>query len=175
MSSAELTIRKASTPADLLAVRALCWDYRTYLCAIGPKECAVINTQYPEADYSALMDRLEQEHPPGKGAILVAEIDSRIVGCGMIREIAPRIGEIKRVFVSNEARGMDAGRQLCLALQDCARTLDQDVVRLDTLKTLAPARNLYRKLGFAQRGPYSDVPEAARDMVCFFEKTLRTG
>ena len=58
------------------------------------------------------MDRLEQEHPPGKGAILVAEIDNRIVGCGMIREIAPRIGEIKRVFVEDRARGHGAGKAL---------------------------------------------------------------
>ncbi|MEP2031129.1 MAG: GNAT family N-acetyltransferase [Paracoccaceae bacterium] len=172
MPTIRLTIRNASIPAEMDTVRTLCWDYRTYLCAIGPEECAAIETLYPEPDYSALMDRLEHEHAPGKGAILVAEIDGRIVGCGMIREIAPRIGEIKRVFVCDAARGMDAGHQLCLALLECARTLGHELVRLDTLKTLKAAKNLYCKLGFIQRGPYADIPEVARDMVCFYEIAL---
>ncbi len=172
MQNATLIIRDATGPADIGIVRKLCWDYRTYLCALGPEECKVIETLYTEDYYSALMDRLEQEHAPDKGVIMVAEIDNHIVGCGMTREIAPGVSEIKRVFVDDAARGRDAGRRICLALMDRARTDGYGVIRLDTLKSLAPARSLYQKLGFTQRGPYSDLPDIAKDLVCFYEIVL---
>lgn len=172
MLANKLIIRDASGPADIEAVRKLCWDYRSFLCAFGPQERKVIERLYPKDYYSALMDRLEQEHAPGTGVIVVAEIENQIVGCGMSREIAPRISEIKRVFVSDAARGRDAGRRLCLALIKHARADGYEIVRLDTLQTLTPARNLYRKLGFSERGPYSDLPNIAKDLVCFYEIAL---
>lgn len=172
MTNATLIIRDAMHRADIAVVRKLCWDYRTYLCALGSEERKVIETLYSEDYYSALMDRLEQEHAPDKGVIMVAEFDNQIVGCGMTREIAPGVSEIKRVFVSDTARRRDAGRRLCLALMERARTDGYEIIRLDTLKTLAPARSLYRKLGFAQREPYYDLPDIAKDLVCFYETVL---
>jgi len=76
MTNATLIIRDAMHRTDIAVVRKLCWDYRTYLCALGPEERKVIETLYSEDYYSALMDRLEQEHAPDKGVIMVAEFDN---------------------------------------------------------------------------------------------------
>jgi len=167
-----LTIRSAATPPDVNAVRTLCWEYRAYLFERNPQDRTVIETFYPEAYYATLMDRLEIEHATPQGVILVAELDNTIVGCGMTHQIGPGISEMKRVFVRDHARGHGAGRKICLALMDHARAQGYRLLRLDTSKSLMAARALYTALGFRERGPYYDVPESAKDVVCFYEITL---
>lgn len=167
-----LTVRMAATGQDFDEVRALCWDYRSYLVERNSRDRAAIETLYPKAGYAALMDRLEDAHTAPQGVIIVAELDNVIVGCGMSHEIGPGVSEIKRLFVHDRARGHGAGRQICQALIDHARSRGDRLLRLDTLTSLAAARALYADLGFVERGPYSDMPEAALGCVCFYELTL---
>lgn len=167
-----LTYRLAEGAADLDAVRALCWAYRAHLRERSPQEAQVVDTFYPEDVYGGLMDRLAEIHAPPKGAIRLALLDGVPVGCGMTYQIAPGVAEIKRVYVADAARGLGAGRALCERLIGDVRAAGYHTVMLDTSKSLTAARRLYETLGFVERGPFYEVPEAAQGIVCFYEKTL---
>lgn len=165
-------IRPATSPADLDAVRKLCWDYRTHLAGVSPIEAELTETFYPAPKYSALMDGLETEHARPQGIILLAELDGAPVGCGMTHALDPETSEIKRLFVAPDARGHGIARKLIAALMDQARADGYARVVLDTSVNLGPARALYANLGFTQRGPYQDVPETALPHLVFFEVPL---
>ncbi|WP_320669964.1 GNAT family N-acetyltransferase [Patulibacter defluvii] len=98
---------------------------------------------------------------PG-GAFLVGRIDDRAVACGGVKTIevaveeggAPRpIAEIKRMYVAPDARGRGVARALLAALEEQARAIGHDVVRLDTGPDQPDALHLYRSAG------YRDVPD----------------
>jgi GNAT superfamily N-acetyltransferase len=167
-----LTIRHATTDTDISAVRQLCWAYRDALFSLNPQERTITEIFYPTEYYAALMDRLADEHARPNGMILLAELDGDPVGCGMTHTLEPGICEIKRVFVTQSARGHGVGRTLCRTLMDQARSDGFQTMRLDTSKSLTPARTLYGSMGFTERGPYYDVPEIARDFLCFYEIEL---
>ena len=168
----KLSIRPAETAQDLDAVRVLCWAYRSYLLTELPQDRHVTEAFYAEAYYQELMDRLPQEHAAPNGAMMVATLGGDVVGCGMTHRLAPGICEVKRVFVNASARGHGAGRALCLALMDQARSDGYHTMRLDTSKALTAARALYTELGFVERGPYYEVPEIAHGALVFYEMAL---
>lgn len=167
-----LTIEPARSAADLAAVRDLCWGYRDYLMQAGDGERRITETFYPEPVYAALLDRLPEEHARPGGIILLARRDDEPVGCGMSHALDPDTSEIKRVFVTETARGTGAGRALCEALIAQARADGFARIRLDTSRGFVAARRLYDRLGFHERGPYQPVPEEAAPFMCFYELAL---
>lgn len=159
--------------ADLAAVRALCWEYRAALAALGPFDAAIVDLFYPADAYGRLMDRLAEEHAPPAGGIVLARAAGAPVGCGMFHTLAPGTAEIKRVFVRETARGAGAGRAIVTALVGRCRAAGFRRIVLDTSRPLKAAQALYRGLGFTPRGPYQPVPEIARGHLLFFEMELQ--
>ena len=93
------------------------------------------------------------------------------LGCGGVQTIAaPDVtyGEIKRMWVSPDARGMGLGSRLLRHLEELAAALGHRVVRLDTNDSLIEAIGLYRRAGYAEIERYNDNPYARH----FFEKRL---
>jgi GNAT superfamily N-acetyltransferase len=80
--------------------------------------------------------------------------------------------EVKRVYVSDRARGMGAGIAISRILIEQARADGFRRVLLDTSRQFVHAQRLYEKLGFAARGPYSDLPEGYEEYLVFYELTL---
>lgn len=105
--------------------------------------------------------------PPG-GAFLVARLDGRDVACGGLRTLEPGVGEIKRMWVAPDARGLGLARRLLAALEDEARALGLSRIRLDTNRVLAEAQALYRKAGYREIARFNDNPYAH----FWFEKAL---
>lgn len=95
--------------------------------------------------------------PPG-GVFLVARATGQPIGCGCLRTLAPGIGEIKRLWVAQAARGLGLGRRLLDALEAEARALGMTTLRLDTNKALTEARALYLKSGYREVPPFNDDP-----------------
>ena len=83
--------------------------------------------------------------PPG-GAFLVGYRDGAAVCGGGIKRLPDGACEIKRMYVVPAARGQGVARALLRALEDAARGLGYDVVRLDT----GPASRTRR--AFTSRG-----------------------
>ena len=86
---------------------------------------------------------------PG-AAFLVVYADGRPVGCGGMRPLGPRVVEIKRMFVTAEARRHGHGRHLLAELEALAAAGGARHVRLLTTEVLAEARHLYASAGYRE-------------------------
>lgn len=109
-----------------------------------------------------------RQFEPPQGGMVVARLFGEAVGCGALRTLERRVGEIKRMWVRPDVRGLGVGRRLLAHLERLARERALSVVRLDTHESLAEALQLYRSAGYREIPPYNDNPYAQR----WFEKRL---
>jgi GNAT superfamily N-acetyltransferase len=86
-----------------------------------------------------------------------------------VKGLSDGAAEIKRMYVVPEARGRGIAQELLVALEDAARSLGYDVVRLDTGPKQPHAERMYRRAGYAEIGNFNDNPFASY----FGEKSLR--
>lgn len=84
---------------------------------------------------------------PGSAWLVAYEAD-RAVACGGLRQLAPGLGEIKRMFVSAPARRRGLGRRLLSALEARAAAAGHRRIRLITTDVLREARALYEDAGY---------------------------
>ena len=90
------------------------------------------------------------------GAFFVAYEEDRPVGCGALRRLEPRVGELRHVWVHPGARRLGLARRLLTALEGEATERGLDVVRLDTHATLTEAQAMYRACGYREIPAYVD-------------------
>ena len=105
---------------------------------------------------------------PPFGVFVVALSDGEPVACGGLQEIAPRVGELKRMWVHDDWRGAGLGTRLLRHLEDRCRELGHGTVRLDTNAALTEAIAMYHRAGYRAIPRYNDNPWATN----FFEKRL---
>jgi ribosomal protein S18 acetylase RimI-like enzyme len=109
-----------------------------------------------------------RDYVPPRGSLVVARLFGEPVGCGALRTLEPRVGEIKRMWIAPGARGLGLGRRLLNELERVARRRGLRAVRLDTNDSLKEALRLYRSSGYREIGRYNDSPYAHH----WFEKAL---
>ena len=103
------------------------------------------------------------------GAYLVGYEGADAVAGGGLRRLDDGVAEIKRMFVLPTARSRGVARALLEALEQTARELGYERVRLDTGPKQVHGLALYRSAGYVDVPPYNDNPFA-----CFWgEKSLR--
>lgn len=170
-----LSIIEPETPEHFDALRRLCWDYREFLLTLDEKSKRIVEVFYPREKYARLMDAVETEHSPPKGGARLILKDGHPVGCGMFHTLEPGIAEIKRVFVTEEARGTGAGYAIMNSLIETCRDQGYDLIRMDTGIPLEAAARLYLSMGFRQRDAYYEIPKFAEGHILFFEMNLRPG
>jgi len=114
--------------------------------------------------------------PPGsgefaapRGCLLIARLFGAPIGCGALRTFAVGIGEIKRMWIAPDARGLGLGRRLLAELEQQARRRRMRAIRLDTNSALSEALALYRSSGYREIRRFNDNPYAQH----WFEKKLR--
>jgi ribosomal protein S18 acetylase RimI-like enzyme len=105
---------------------------------------------------------------PPTGCLLIAHLYGKPVGCGALRTFDRGLGEIKRLWISPNARGLGLGRRLLEELERTAREHMMHAVRLDTNESLHEAIRLYRTSGYHEIERFNDNPYAHH----WFEKTL---
>jgi DNA-binding MarR family transcriptional regulator/GNAT superfamily N-acetyltransferase len=110
------------------------------------------------------------ELTPPAGAILIARLHGEAIGCGAVKLHLGAPAELKRMWVSPDARGLGLGRRLLLELERYAHAAGAEVVRLETNRALREAIALYRGSGYREVGRFSDEPYAHH----WFEKSLRS-
>ncbi len=125
-------------------------------------------------DVEAGPDPDAADYEPPNGVFLIARIDEKAIGCGGVHllgpaDASPVVGEIKRMWVAEEARGNGVATALLQELERWAAELGFGVVRLDTNATLTEAHALYAKHGYRRIDPYRDDNPFAD---YFFEKTI---
>ena len=102
-------------------------------------------------------------------AFFVARRDGRVVGCGALA-IRDGYGEIKSMFVDPDARGTGVAAGLMGQLEAEAIAQGLGIIRLETGNLLEAAHALYRRHGFAVRGPFGSY--SAHPHSVFMEKRL---
>lgn len=163
---------RIATHGDMKDVRSLCWAYRDLLAARMEHITGIVERYYPADGYDALLNELEAKHAPPDGAIFVAEIAHKKVGCGMIHRIDATTCEIKRVYVAPPARGLGIAKGLFQTAMDQARSGGYTRMVLDTMTGLTEAIALYHTLGFKPGAPFYEVDRAFADHILFFEAGL---
>lgn len=130
--------------------------------------------------YAELAQRFEGGFDPGSGgyagkpakaaggAFIVARLEGEAIGCGSLKAFDASTGEIKRMWVAPEARGLGLARRMLEALEAEAQRLGMTRILLDTNRSLVEAQTMYRKSGYREIPPYNDNSYAD----FWFEKTL---
>ena len=105
---------------------------------------------------------------PPAGALLVARLRGRPIGCGALKFHRRAPAELKRMWVAPEARGIGLGRRLLRELERHARAGGASVLRLETNRSLKEAIQLYRSSGYREVAAFNDEPYAHH----WFQKRL---
>ncbi|MFG1816386.1 GNAT family N-acetyltransferase [Kribbella sp. NPDC049174] len=103
------------------------------------------------------------------GLLLVATLHSEPVGCGPLKLHGEEPAEIKRMWVSPEARGLGLGRRLLAELEREVAARGASVGRLETNRSLVEAIGLYRAAGYTEVPAFNTEPYAHH----WFEKSLK--
>jgi putative acetyltransferase len=112
---------------------------------------------------------LQEMYSFPNGAILLSKKGNVFTGCVAVRKKENDIAELKRMFIKAAHRKEGVGALLLQKALEIARALQYKKIRLDTLDTMTPAINLYKKYGFYEIEPYYFNPEKN---AIFFEKIL---
>lgn len=142
----------------------------------GPDAKHCLESYFAELDFrfeagfdpSRTISATAEELSDRRGALLVARVEGRPVGCGAIKFHSQGYGEIKRMWVHPSVRGLGVGRRILRALEQLARDRGMKSVRLDTHRALAEAIELYRGAGYQEVDRFNRQPYAHH----WFEKQL---
>ena len=88
--------------------------------------------------------------------------DDELLGCGALKELDARHGEIKsmRTVASRQRQGVGAMMLQHLLEQARARGYRRLSLETGSMEAFAPARKLYQRYGFTYCGPFADyVPD----------------
>lgn len=99
-----------------------------------------------------------------------ALLDTTVVGCGGIL-LTSGYAEIKRIFVSPQARGLGVGRRLLMTLETEAKSLGFKLLRLETGIYQPEALALFKTMGFVTCSSFGDYPGDDPNSV-FMEKQV---
>lgn len=130
--------------------------------------------------YQELAERFEQgfessnsipaepdELTPPNGYFLIARLYGQPVGCGALK-CHSDFGEIKRMWVDVDSRGLGIGGRILQQLEKIAKENNIHLLRLETNQSLTEAQTLYRKHGYYEVASFNEEPYAHH----WFEKKL---
>jgi DNA-binding MarR family transcriptional regulator len=100
---------------------------------------------------------------PPAGAFLIVRFNGQPAGCGALKH-----DELVRMWVDRPHRGLGIGARILDALEQQARALGRETVRLYTNRSLTEAKAMYRARGYVEIPRYNDDPYANH----WFEKRL---
>jgi GNAT superfamily N-acetyltransferase len=120
---------------------------------------AELSDRYPEEGANHF--RLDvDEVAPGRGAFVIATRSGTPVGCGAVRRLDERAGEIKRMYVIPAERGRGLGRVILASLEAEARALGLDRLLLETGVRQPEAIALYARAGFTAVPPFGEYVDS---------------
>jgi GNAT superfamily N-acetyltransferase len=165
--------------ATTAAARRLVGEYLSWVAGVAAEHHGLVfDTEAMLA--SDIGDRNKFYAPHGRFYLLREE--QVFVGVGALQRIDAITAEIQRMYVQPASRGRGAARLLLACLLDDARAMGCDVVRLESLKSLASAHALYRSVGFVEVPPHDDnrmrhyqdeaALDAYRDSAVFMARRL---
>ncbi|MFM2303155.1 MAG: hypothetical protein RLZZ135_562 [Cyanobacteriota bacterium] len=119
-------------------------------------------------------EALAKLYTPPTGALLLAQIDDRIVGCAAIRRLNPQICELCRMYIRPDYRRQGVARTLLDRLILIARITNYTTMRLDPPRFASAAHQLYANYGFMEIPPYpgTKIPIERQPYWLYMERVL---
>jgi putative acetyltransferase len=86
---------------------------------------------------------------------------SLLLGCGALKELDPKHGEVKSMRTPKALRRRGAGRAILTRIVEIARERGYQRLSLETgsMEAFVPAQKLYESFGFRRCGPFGDYVE----------------
>jgi len=143
-----IELLKVESGPELDEIRTLVLEYKQSL-----------NFNLCFQDFDTELRELPGEYAPPAGRLILCKFEGKPAGCIALRQLEPRICEMKRLFVRPQFRGRQLGRKLTDYLIAEARRAGYDAMRLDTIAgSMDHAIAMYRELGFREIPPYYANP-----------------
>jgi GNAT superfamily N-acetyltransferase len=147
-------------------------------CAVDEEPAATL-VQAMRDEIAALYEGLDLDGPqmpkagpaelcPPDGTFLVGYEDDAPVCCGGVKRLSGDACEIKKMFVTADARGRGSARELLVELERRAGELGFSIVRLDTGPRQPRAQRMYERAGYVAIENFNANPVA----TFFAEKRL---
>jgi putative acetyltransferase len=153
-----ISILKANSKEEIEVVRELFIEYQNFL-----------QVDLCFQSFNEELAKLPYKYAEPEGTILLAKVDEKFAGVVALWKLEEGVCEMKRLFVKDKFKGLGIGRKLAERLLEEAKSKGYKIMKLDTLKRLKAANELYPKLGFIETNSYNYNPE---NDVAYFEKTL---
>jgi len=148
-----LKLERVGHPAQSEPARNLITEYIDWVAGIAIERYGLV------FDAAAMIGSDLSEHSPFRspaGRLYLIALGSEYVGVGCLKKLDNSVGELQRMYVRPDFRGMGAGRLLLSRLLDDGRVMGLSALRLESLRVLHEAHALYRSAGFVEIGPYGD-------------------
>jgi putative acetyltransferase len=166
------TIRPAETAADYAAFGRLCRAYFDWGRERYRDMPWFVDDVFGHQSFADELDAPASKYAPPSGRVMLAETDAGAVAAGAWRRLAEGVCELKRLYVSDSARGRGRGRQLTEALIASASEAGFTLMRLDTGDRLTEAIALYESMGFARIPPYQTYPPRLMPHLVFMQRAI---
>ena len=111
-------------------------------------------------DHAITLAATPDDLSPPHGHFFVARLDGRAVGCGALKIVDREVGEVKRMWVARDARGLGVGRRILEAVERRARERGVRTLRLETNASLIEAIAMYRQHGYREVPAFNAEPYA---------------
>jgi GNAT superfamily N-acetyltransferase/DNA-binding MarR family transcriptional regulator len=108
------------------------------------------------------------ELTPPAGALFIARLRGKPVGCGAVKFHGVAPAELKRMWIAPAARRLGLGGRMLKELEQHARDAGVTIVRLETNRALTEAIALYGRSGYVEVDAFNAEPYAHH----WFEKRL---
>jgi putative acetyltransferase len=165
-------IRQCQSAADYDAFAGLCRAYFAWCRARYSEMPWFVDEVFGQQSFDDELKVLPDKYGPPEGRTLLALRDGQAVAAGAYHRLADGVCELKRLYVSDQARGLGLGRRLTDALAASARADGFTLMRLDTAHLLTEAIAMYESMGFARIAPYQDYPTHLMPYLVFMERPL---
>ena len=144
----EVTFKRIEEKKEGIKLKEILTEYAAFIASLGDTFCSkrVINDA----------DNFPEYYLPPTGCFLVAVVKEKFIGSIGIRKLNETDCELKRMFVLSAYRRLKLGTTLLEKIIDEAKKMGYKKILLDTISDMTAAIALYKKIGFIERGPYSD-------------------
>lgn len=150
-------------PTIILAERPDAADARTLIAELE----AHLAPQYPaESRHGFSVEKLLREEV----AFFIIRHDGGAAGCGGVKLFGAEYGEVKRMYVRPQFRGLGLAKLMLDHLAAYARERGVGLLRLETGIHQSEAIGLYERMGFRSIPPFGEYKEDP--LSRFYEKQI---
>jgi GNAT superfamily N-acetyltransferase len=150
-------------PTIIVAERPYTADAQTLIAELE----AHLAPQYPaESRHGFSVEKLLREEV----AFFIIRHDGTAAGCGGVKLFGSEYGEVKRMYVRPQFRGLGLAKLMLDHLAAYAREQGVELLRLETGIYQSEAIGLYKRMGFQSIPPFGEYKEDP--LSRFYEKQI---